>query len=215
MSHSDFTPDETKREERQALLYSKLTRIGVALAVLCLGTILCVQLFGRLLHSEAARNRAVFALGGIGAVLLLTQILTYFRKTNAHKILLFYRDPHFWGLVTSLTAIATYIALPLIHPLQKPELIVMAAPAPAPAPLPEPAPAPLPEPQSEPEPIKPPSFPELQVRGVVLNGSRSCAVIDGKTVMIGEPVGEGTLATVSEGLITIDIRGFKKEYSAR
>jgi hypothetical protein len=192
-------------EEGHALRCSYLTRAGAAIALICLMTVGCVQAFGLWLRTEAHRNRAVVALGGLGAVLLLCQLVVYFsRQRSAERVLAFYRNPHFWGFCLACTAITTYIALPFAYPLRDETPIVVRAKAPPP---------PAPPPPPKPEPVKEITFPTLEVAGLVVNGKRSTAAINGDPVMVGESIEGVRLVEITEGGIVVEKEGVLRRYA--
>ena len=149
---------------------------------------------------------AVVFIGIVGAVLLILEPKARFQRANELRILLFYRSPRFYGLM-----LTTSSALMLVF------VFVMLPPKPvaarAIASVPKIVRAPLPTPSVEPKPVKaPPTFPELRVDGIVLSGEKSFALINSKTVQMGEMIEGLRLVRGEEDAITMELEGQQRVY---
>jgi hypothetical protein len=172
----------------------------VTLAIVSLTGLAGVEVVGHFTVLREQHLQLVAGVAAASAVLLVIRFTEYFRKTDPLEVLRFYRHPHYWGVVLLSVAAIVLVAVPLRYPVIKPVTAPRAEMKPPP-----PTPVPLPP---EPEPPKPPVFPEMKVAGVVLNGSRSTAVINGDTFMVGEDVMGTRLMCVEEMFIVVEKEGF-------
>jgi hypothetical protein len=183
------------------LRFAKRTRAGTALALIAGISMTSIELFKRVEFLQVRLAYAALIMAALGIILSICKLGTYGKRTAPEEVLLFYRNPHFHGLVLLISATIFYTFCPAAKPPPPP--VVAVAPEPAPAPVPEPPPA---------EPDRP-EFPELQVTAVVLNGERSQATVNGKVVWVGEDIGNVRLVRVTEAGIVVELAGIQQEYS--
>jgi hypothetical protein len=193
--------DRATGEDGQ-IRYCKLTRLFVTLAIVSIAGLAGVETYGYVHYLRERLLPSVGMLATVAAVLLLIQFRSYFTRSDPMEVLRFYRNPHYWGVVILAVSAIIAVAVPLRHPLAKPTPppVVVVAPKPVPPPV-----------VVEPEPPKAPTFPELEVTGVVLNGPRSTAVINGSTVMLGEDIQGTRLVRVSETFIQVELKGYTND----
>jgi hypothetical protein len=54
------------------------------------------------------------------------------------------------------------------------------------------------------------SFPPLKLQGIVFNGAKSSAVINGQVLAPGEQIGNVALVAVAPGYVTVELEGQTK-----
>lgn len=181
------------------LAFTGLLTIAASVAITCIDA----------LRDYLVESVSVFA--AIGCILLLVGFVKAARRRRALRNagavepsdnadpLFFLKQLHFWGAVFLIATLPTFF---LCRGYMKPK------PAPvAVVPVEKPQPPP-PEPEPEPEVV----FPELKVQGVVCSGARSTAVINGRTVQLGELFeGVRVVAIDPEG-ITVELSGKTRQY---
>ena len=192
------------REQSRALRNSRLTRLGAGVATLCACTGAGGWMIGTLMRTQSGRNQVVIGICVAGLVLVACQLGAYGRAPTADQVLRFFRNPHFWGVEFICASVTIYLILPLMWPLQPSvaEVKVHARPkveAPMVSNVVEAA-------ESAPE------FPALEVTGLVVNGARSSAMINGRVVMLGESIDGVELAKVAENGIVGKKSGFTHGY---
>ncbi len=72
-----------------------------------------------------------------------------------------------------------------------------------PAPIPVPN-APLPPPSTSPPPTPPPPPPEPKLQGIVYTATQPWAIVDGKTVHVGDRFGEFRVKEISQHNVTLE-----------
>ena len=146
--------------------------------------------------------QGVFLLGFLGVALLLMEPASRFHRANWLRILLFYKSLRFYGIVISISAgfvlIFAFLISPVVQVNARSPVQIVERATPAAAPV------------VEAEPPKPPEFPPLEVAGVILGGSRSSALINGRTVLVGEFINDVKLAEVREDGVVVELQGVKK-----
>lgn len=158
----------------------------------------------------AARNplalQAVILFGFLGVALLVMEPASRLRRANELRILRFHKSPRFYGTVTSVSCALVLMFAFITEPTPRAKAKTLPPAVEAPKVV-----APDPAPEVKAEPPKAPEFPPMEVAGVILGGNRSSALINGKTVMLGEFFNDVKLVEVREDLIVVELRGFKKE----
>jgi len=119
--------------------------------------------------------------------------------------LFFFKRADYWGWILILSAIPIFF---LSHHLCKP-LVVKARTVSKPTIQLEVAAV---EPPA-PEPVVVTKFPELNVNGLVCNGTRSTAVVNGLTVGIGEKVDGVRVVAIERWGITVEMAGRERHVS--
>lgn len=99
----------------------------------------------------------------------------------------------YWGVILVLSGGTLYLMCALVH--RKP-----AAPTPPP---------PTKAPVVEAKPVVV-TFPELQLQGLVNNGTNSTAIINGTTLCIGEVIGDVRLIAIGREEVTVELAGQTK-----
>jgi hypothetical protein len=191
------------RDEARVLRYSRSTRFGAGIGLICFFTIVGVGLLAWLVPIQDGRDRILISLASLGSVLVLWRPSSYFREASADEVLHFCMDPHYWGVIFLFSSAAIYGSLPLLHPATKHQPLVVRARTRTESPTPAAKPEPDPE---------PPEFPPLKVTGVIINGTRSSAVVEGRAIMLHERIEKMELVEVTERGITMELRGFKHSY---
>jgi hypothetical protein len=138
-------------------------------------------------------------------IFISCQLGAYGRTPTAEEVLRFFRNPHFWGVIFVCASVTIYLILPLMWPLRAPvvsEVKVRARQVESPVAVTNAVETPEPEPE----------FPPLQVTGLVVNGARSSAVINGRVVMVGETIEDVQLTEVAENGVVGKKRGFTHRY---
>lgn len=181
-------------EGRQALRHAKLTRTGTGVALTCLAFVIQLETITRVgvLREHRAHCFVILALI-CGLLMLFRGRLAADHRTNPEAILTFYRRARFWGTVLLASAAITQVVLPVRLGRPRVQEAIQEAEPPPPV-------------------ASPREFPNLDVTGFVLNGQRSSAVINGKTVMLGEDVyGVQLVAVTTEGIV-VELEGQRKDY---
>ena len=198
---------DDQRETDAAIL--KQERLKAARATRTSTTVVAITLLtgiGYCTLEFAARRsplaiQAVLVLAFLGVALLFMEPRVRFQRANELRILLFYKSPRFYGIVvtaaSALILAVTFLLAPAPHVQAR-----AAAPVVRPVVLP-----PLPE------PVKPPEFPALAVSGVILNGKKSSAQVNGLTVHLGERIDDVQIVEVQEDGILVELKGYRRFYS--
>ena len=194
------------REQSRVLRHSRLTRLGAGVAVLCACTGAGGWIIGALMRTQTGRNHVVIGITVLGLILVACQLGAYGRTPTADEVLRFFRNPHFWGVILLFASMTIYLILPLMWPLRATVVATIKVQARPKAELPMGITNAVENAEAEPE------FPPLQVMGIVLNGARSSAVINGRTVMLGESIDDVQLAEIAENGIVAKKRGFAHRY---
>jgi hypothetical protein len=152
--------------------------------------------------------QAIILMGLVGLVLLGLGKSHASRRMSELAILGFYRSFRFYGTVVSVTASLLFVyALMLRPPVPAQARVASVAPPVVVKPVPKSGP--------EKPPAAPvaPKFPELKLTGVILNGSRSSAVINQRPVTKGEFIEGVQLVEVHEKNVVVEMNGFRKTIS--
>jgi Type II secretion system protein B len=181
-----------------------------AVALLTMGMSLLLR------SSKACQARLpliVLGLAGAGIVLILLGLLLKRRGTSANTVLQLGGEqqgeessrplllaPEFWGAILLLSAGPIYLFTRIVNPREPAAPAVVVAPTPPP-------PA---ETNKPPPPPPPPEFPSLNLEGFVYNGARSTAVINGKTVQLGESVSGVTVVAIEPDGVTVEFQGERR-----
>lgn len=177
-------------------------RLGAFIATISVLTAAGVVLFHEIDFLRPYLTHSMIALGfaGLGAVI---QGQMRRQQLSEEEVLQFYHDPAYWGRCMIVSAGLTYLVAAFFFAEEQPITKVLAQTGKPPVQLEEPASAPPEEITEE----AAPEFPELTLRGVVLNGEKSTALIDGYTVQKGEFVKGVRLVEVSEAGVVVEMDG--------
>ena len=199
---SDSNSDDTDRSETAAVLAkqerlkaARRTRTSAAVvAISFLATIgYCTLKFAA--QGSPLAMQVVLLVAFLGVALLMMEPSARFQRANELRILRFYKSPRFYGIVISSSAGMVLAVAFLFAPAAQ-----VRARHVQPVMLPEPAPA----------PPQPPEFPPLNVSGVIINGKKSSALINGRTVAIEERIDDVQLVEVREDGITVELHGYRR-----
>jgi hypothetical protein len=192
------SPAQLEKQER--LKAARKTRASAAMVgIIVLSGFGCSAVSFALEKSDVALLVVVF-LGIVGAVLLVLESKARFQRANEMRILRFYRSPRFYGLIITASCVLilafVFVMLPPKHVAARPVQQTSKAAQ-----------------KTRVKPVKaPPTFPELRVDGVVLSGARSIALINSKSVQLGEMYDGMRLVKVEEDTITMEFEGYQRVY---
>lgn len=193
-------------EEKRALKHAQLTRLWTTISLFAVVSVLEVETISRIAFLNAHRLHCFIVTFVIGAAFFLWRQKLEHDKSGVDLILSFYRNPRYWASLLVTAAVVTQVVLPFRSPPAVIE-VVRARPM---VPKVEPPPAPpLPPPAPEPE-VRIIEFPDLQLSGVVLNGKKSAAVLNGRTILVGEHIGGVRLIDVTETQVVVEKDRFEK-----
>jgi hypothetical protein len=182
------------KAEVEALKFSKSTRFGSFIALISILSIGLIEVFKRVEYLQIRLLPSVAVIIAAGLVLLVVRLERYRRRSTPEEVLNFHRNPHYWGVVLVVTGGIVYAFCPpyMGHP---PQVVIARTPPPPP-------------PVEEVEEVE---FPDLRISGVVINGDRSSATINGAVVWLGEGVEGVTLKQVTVKGVVVEMKGVAKE----
>jgi hypothetical protein len=179
-------------------------RIGFAIAF---GVLIGVGEAQAIAHIDAVGNHVVlFCLVIAGIGLLSWCVGQYFKPLGAgsspaekaerekylnENPLIFLRSLKYWGMIVLLASAAGVFYRGLFHK----RTIVAAV--------------------EEPEPQAAVNFPSLELQGLVLNGTKSSAMINGQVLFVGEGIGKVQLLAVDSEHATVGLDGQTKVLTLR
>ncbi len=203
MKNTEFeSPDESELNDptsaasrRRAARRTRASSAAVGVAILtALGC--CAYQFAVERNPQALN--AVYLMGFLGIALLIMEPASTLQLADEVRILRFYRSPRFYGIVVAISAglvmVFAFVFSPVL-PVSARALVRPGHP---------------PEQAEAPAQLAPPDFPPLEVAGVILGGSRSSALVNGRTVLVGEYINDVKLAEVREDGVVVELRGFRK-----
>jgi len=165
-------------------------RLGFAIA---LGAIIGVAEAEACKHVSLLRlNASIFCAVVVGAGFfswLLGQ-LTERKRTNSDHPLIFLTSLRYWGMILIVSTAGLYSLQMLRRSPSAPSVAVKTKKAPA-------------------------EFPPLKLEGVVCNGARSSALINGQVLFVGDGIGDVQLVSVDEGHATVALEGQTKVLTLR
>jgi hypothetical protein len=145
--------------------------------------------------------QVIMLMGLVGLVLLSLGRGHASRRMTELAILRFYKSFRFYGTVVSITAALVFVYALMLKPAVPVQARVV------------PAELSTPKLQSV-MPVAPPTeFPQLRLTGVILHGSRSSAVINQKTLKVGDYIDGVRLVEVQENRVVVEKNGLKKTIS--
>jgi len=201
--------DETGGEVAQIKLRvqaARRARAATALVSITILTAIGICLYRIIANRSPYSLQVILLMGLIGIVLLGMGRTAKSRRLSELAILRFYRSFRFYGVVVSTSATFVLVYALVVAPNEKvrarensaPVVVAVTPPAPAP-------PDPVVElPPSEPE------FPKLEVTGVIVSGGTSSALINNRTVLVGETISGVRLTRVSEDGVIVELEGAQK-----
>jgi len=163
-------------------------RLGFAIA---LGALIGVAEAEACKHVALLRlNSSLFCIAvvGAGSFSWLLGQLTERKKAKSDHPLIFLSSLRYWGMILIVSTAGLY-SLNMLRRSQ-------------PAPVVAQAKASV-------------DFPPLDLEGVVCNGARSSALINGRVLFIGDGIGDVQLVAVDEGHATVALEGQKKVLTLR
>lgn len=156
--------------------------------------------------------QAIMLMGLVGLVFLGLGRGHASRRMTELAILRFYRSFRFYGTVVSISAALLFVYALMLKPAAPVQAREITAKPPAEAKSPS---TPT-EKQHQMTPVIPPSlphFPELRLTGVILQGSRSSAVINQKTLRKGEYIDGVRVVEIHENRVVVEKDGMQKTIS--
>lgn len=187
-----------RKQER--LKAARKTRASAALVGIIVLTGLGCSAFKFAAQRSDTAILAIVLFGLLGVVLLILEPTARFQRANELRILRFYRSPRFYGLVISVSSALIMGFAFAMTPIRATARQINGR-----KPLP-------PVVRAEPVVKAPPTFPCLKVTGVVINGRKSFALINGRTVQLGEYFSGVRLARVNEDFVVVELDGFEQTY---
>jgi len=178
----------------------------VSVAVIIVLTALVFLVFSTFTAFRPYIPHTSIALGLCGVALYFRQRQKLGMNLSEDYVLHFYRQPRYWSFILLISAGLLFTLCSTLLTTQK----VQAKPQP-PQPkrvVQQPIAPPVEEP---PAPPISDGFPALKVTGVVVNGARSSAVINGKTVQLGEHTEGVKLVEVAEDGVVVELKGEQKD----
>ena len=166
-------------------------QIGCSLAAVSLMTIGTAEV---LMHCPPLGERAGLVCGVLGALGLLIWLIgrgAAQRTEPADISLAWLTRPGYWGQLATLSAVLVYSYSTYRHMQTKPPMVVEAKPLPAPAIAPT-------------TPVK---FPDLRLQGIVFQGARSSALINGRVRYVGEEISLVQVAAIGADHVDMVMEG--------
>jgi len=167
-------------------------QIGCSLASVSLMTIGTAEL---LMHCLPLESRAEMVCGALGGLGLLSWLLTRGPAHSAEPAdvsLAWLGKPGYWGQLLALSAVLAYSYTSYRHHQMKPPMVVAAKP------LPPPAPAPV---------VAPVKFPALRLQGIVFQGTRSSALVNGRVLYVGDEISLVQVAAIAPDHVVMVMEG--------
>jgi hypothetical protein len=193
--------------EPVALRASFHVRSGVTLAVIIALTGLGFGVFKCFNVLRPFVPHTSIALGLYGLALYFFRSKKSRKTLSEEDVLRFYQRPRYWSYIVLASAalIFTLCSALLVPEREKPAVVEKKKPLPAPMLIPEPVVKPPPSPKTV-------EFPALTITGVLLNGEKSSAIINGDTMHLGEYIeGVKLVDVVSEGVV-VELEDSKKAF---
>lgn len=196
---SDPESDDTAADEESPasvrLRAARKTRAASGLVA-----ILFLSAFGSFAFSFAAERhplaiQGIFLMAFLGVVLLMMKPAGRLQAASEFRILRYYKSPRFYGIVITISSGLVMIYAFVTTPATSVRARAYSQPL-------QPAPAPAPP--------KALAFPPLELAGVILGGHRSSALINGRTLFIGEYIDAVKLVEVREDEVVVELQGFRK-----
>jgi hypothetical protein len=199
----EMDPTAEQLLEHDRLRAAKRTRAAMTVvAIIFLGIVsCCIYRIVALMSSYAFVAIVVMAVTGI--VLIAIEPKSDSQELNELRILRFYRSKRFYGIVVTITsAVVMIFALLTAQPAHAKARSLPSLPPPEPA-------------QALAEPVRPaemapPEFPYLKVTGMILNGTNSSALINGRTIRLGDYIEDVKLVDIHEDYIEVQLKGFQR-----
>jgi len=185
---------------------ARRARAAIGLSTIALLTIVMGTIYRLWFHERQLGIQAILVFGLFGIVLLNLGRANSSRRMTEMAILRFHTSHRFYGTVISVSAALVFCYALSLKP--KVEVKARTVEAVAPKPMAEPVKI-----ATAPEPPQPPTFPKLALTGVILSGSHSSALINGQTVMTGDPIEGVILVEIQENKVVVQKDGFRKTIS--
>jgi hypothetical protein len=202
------TSSEEQSPIKLRIQAARRARAAIGLSAIMLLTITIGCIYRLCFRANPLGIQAILLMGLVGLVLLSLGRSHASRRMTELVILRFYKSFRFYGTVVSITAALLFIYALML----KPAAPVQARVVPTKRPI-------AVEPTPKPQPVMPiappttPEFPELRLTGVILHGSRSSAVINQKTLKVGDYIDGVRLVEVQENRVVVEKSGLKKTIS--
>ena len=175
--------------------------VGCSLALIALITIVTSITVSFVTALQPLFIPIIIGISVLGALLTIAGVVKLFHQrettpapadSSVHENpLAFLGGAQFWGIILLISVLPTYFLCKRY----------MRRPPPPPPPVAKVAPVAVPE-------VK---FPPMKVTGIVYNGDKSTAVINGRTVQVGEMIEGVRVVSIKPGVITLELSGKTKE----
>jgi hypothetical protein len=204
---------------RLRVIAARRARASAGFAATTFLTAISACLYRFLLLDNPYGIEGITLMGLVGLVLLALGPAATTKKLTELSILRFYKSFRFYGTVISVSAAVVFIYALIItsHVRARARVAPVAITAPAPEPHPVISTAPAPEPppviSTAPVILAPPEFPKLVVTGVFLARDSSSAIINRRTVPLGEMIEGVRLTEVNEDGVVVELDGCFKSIS--
>jgi hypothetical protein len=195
------TSSEEQSPIKLRIQAARRARAAIGLSAIMLLTITIGCIYRLCFRENPLGIQAIMLMGLVGLVLLSLGRSHASRRMTELAILRFYKSFRFYGTVISITAALVFVYALMLKPAAPVEVRLV------------PAELPTPKLQSV-MPVAPPTeFPELRLTGVILHGSRSSAVINQKTLKVGDCIDGVRLVEVHENRVVVEKNGLEKTIS--
>ena len=200
----DVETDATEQSlEKDRLKAAQRTRAAMTVVAVILLSIVSCCAYSIAAQWTARALVAVYAMAVIGIVLFLSEPKSDSQELNEFRILRFYSSKRFYGVVVAVTSglvmVFAFVTAEPAHAKARPMPVAVIPP-------PDSPPA---EVAATPE-VTPPEFPHLKVTGMILNGLQSSALINGKTIRLGESIEQVRLVEIREEYVEVELKGFRR-----
>lgn len=206
MSASPHQNDIEFAQIRSRVVAARRARAAAGVAAITFLTVIAGCLYRFQFRNDPYGIQVIVLMGLVGLVLLSLGRAATSRRMTEVTILRFYKSSRFYGTVISISAALTFVYALIIAPAPTVHARMV-----------EQTPTPAVAPDAAPEPVqvvlKQPEFPLLKLSGVIMGGSRSCAIINSKTVESGETIEGVRLVDIRENSVVVEFQGFRKTVS--
>lgn len=180
-------PDRRRIYSHMNLTAVTRVQLGFSIAAISGMTIALAEL---LIHCPPLRSHAELlcgAAGGIGLLMWVGGRITAAKAASADNSLAYLAEPRYWGLLLALSALLAYSHSALSRSQSKPVTRVAQAVS---APPPEAT-----------------VFPHLKLEGIVFQGAKSSALINGKVLALGDDIEQAQLVRIDPDHVAVTLQG--------
>lgn len=166
---------------------ARRTRIGIATSTALIITGVMLGAFQWVEGLQLYLVLITTVLCVLGMALVLLHAARRIQTDTESSVLHFLQSPGYWGVCIIMAAVTTFGIVSLLF--SQPAVVHARA---------------------ETVPLRVVEFPALKVQGVVLNGTRSSAIINSRTVHLGEKVEGAQLVEIFENGVAAELEGIRK-----